>query len=151
MIASNGPAELFFERPFFPLPTFFVEPPLFERIVLRALAKEPLARYATERLAQREHQLPAGLTFAAWFAQNENSMRANAALREKDVIVARQLLPLLEAAPENWEAVTFLNHGPRVKEKIFSRKLADWQAAAPAAHRDFIARVGAVFGLRGLG
>ena len=110
-----------------------------------------LARYAADRLAQREHQLPAGQTFAAWFAQNENAMRANAAMREKDVIVATQLLPLFEAAPENWEAVTYLNHGPRVKGKIFTRKLADWQAAAPAAHRAFIARVGAVFGLRGLG
>ncbi len=78
-------------------------------------------------------------------------MRANAALREKDVIVATQLLPLFEAAPENWEAVTFLNHGPRVKGKVFTRKLADWQAAAPAAHREFIARIGAVFGLRTLG
>lgn len=107
-----------------------------------------LTRYATDRLAQREHQLPAGQSFAAWFAQNENAMRANAALRERDVIVATQLLPLFEAAPENWEAVTFLNHGPRVKGKIFSRKLADWQAAAPAAHRAFIARLGAVFGLR---
>ena len=106
-----------------------------------------LARYAADRMAQREHQLPDGQTFAAWFAQKENAMRANAAMRDKDVIVARQLLPLFEAAPENWEAVTFLNHGPRVKGKLFARKLADWQAAAPAAHRAFIARVAAVFGV----
>ena len=107
-----------------------------------------LGKYATDRLAQREHQLPAGQGFAAWFAQNENAMRANAALREKDVIVAAQLLPLFEAAPEHWEAVPFLNHGPRVKGKTLARKLADWQAAAPGAHRAFIARVGAVFGVR---
>ena len=106
-----------------------------------------LARYAADRMAQREHQLPDGQTFAAWFAQNENAMRANAALREKDVIVARQLLPLFEAAPQHWEAVTYLNHGPHMKGKLFARKLADWQAAAPAAHRAFIARVAAVFGV----
>ena len=110
-----------------------------------------LAKYAADRLALPAHRLPAGQTFAAWFAQNENGMRANAAQREKNVIVATQLLPLFEAAPENWEAVTYLNHGPRVKGKIFARKLADWQAAAPAAHREFIARISTVFGVRTLG
>ncbi len=105
-----------------------------------------LASYAADRLALPAHQLPAGLTFKEWFAKHENALRANASLREKNVIVATQLLPLFEAAPENWEAVTFLNHGPRVKGKTTVRKLADWQAAAPAAHRAFIARVGAIFG-----
>ena len=105
------------------------------------------ARYAADRLAERAHQLPAGQGFREWFAQQENSMRANAALRAKNVIVARQFLPLFEAAPEHWEAVTFLNHGPRVKGKLLAAKFADWQAASPPAHRVFIARLGAVFGV----
>lgn len=106
-----------------------------------------LAKYASDRLGLREHRLQTGETFRAWFAQNEAAMRAKAELREKNTIVASQLLPLFEAAPENWEAVTFLNHGPRVKGKTFARKLADWQAASPAVHRTFIARIGAVFGV----
>ena len=43
-------------------------------------------------------------------------------------------------------SVTFLNHGPRVQAKPLAAKFADWQAAAPPAHRAFIARLGAVFG-----
>lgn len=106
-----------------------------------------LARYVTDRLALGQHQLPSGQTFPTWFAQNENKMRASAVLRANNVIVATHLLPLFDAAPENWEAVTFLNHGPRVKGKLFPRKLVDWQAACPPAHRAFIARIGAVFGV----
>ncbi|MCE9610276.1 MAG: hypothetical protein K8R23_08800 [Chthoniobacter sp.] len=105
------------------------------------------ASYAAERLAEPQHQLPAGQSFREWFVQNENALRTNAALREKNVIVARQFLPLFEAAPENWEAVTFLNHGPRVKAKLLAAKFADWQAAAPPVHRAFIARLGGVFGV----
>jgi len=108
-----------------------------------------LARYAADRLALREHQLPAGQAFAAWFAEKEPAMRAKGELRDRNAIVAAQLLPLFETAPEHWEAVTFLNHGPRVKAKPFPRKLADWQAACPAAHRPFIARIAAVFGVVG--
>lgn len=106
-----------------------------------------LARYASDRLGLREHRLAAGENFPAWFAQNEPAMRAKADLREKNTVVASQLLPLFDAAPENWEAITFLNHGPRVKGKSFARKLADWQAASPPVHRPFIARIGAVFGV----
>ncbi len=105
------------------------------------------AAYAAERLAERRHQLPAGRSFGAWFAENENSMRANHALREKNVIVAREFLPLFEAAPENWEAIPYLNHGPRVRGKLLRDKFTDWQAAAPFARRAFIARLGAVLGV----
>ena len=105
------------------------------------------AAYAAERLAERRHQLPEGRSFRAWFAENENSMRANHALREKNVIVARELLPLFEAAPENWEAIPYLNHGPRVRGRLLREKIADWQAAAPLAHRAFIAGLGALLGV----
>lgn len=105
-----------------------------------------LGSYAADRLALSTHQLPASVTFKEWFAKHGNALRANASLRDKNAIVASQLLPLFEAAPQNWEAVTFLNHGARVKGKSTARKFTDWQAAAPAPHRAFIARVGAVFG-----
>lgn len=105
------------------------------------------AKYAADRLAEPPHHLPAGQTFRTWFAQHENSLRAHAGLRAKNVIVARHFLPLFEAAPEHWESVTFLNHGPRAKGKTLARKIADWQAACPPAHQAFVGRLGAVFGV----
>ena len=105
-------------------------------------------RYVDERLARRGHQLPEGVNFREWFAQNEGAMRENAALRGKNVIVAAQFLPIFEVAPENWEAVTFLNHGTPVKGKTLAAKLTDWLAASPAMHQAFITRTGAVFGVK---
>ena len=61
-----------------------------------------MAKYASDRLALPEHQLPADITFPVWFRQNEAAIRENAVLREKNVIIARQLLPLFEAEPAAW-------------------------------------------------
>lgn len=108
-----------------------------------------LAGYAADRLAQREHRLPAGVTFRAWFAENANALRGNAGLRAKNVIVAAQFLPLFEAAPAHWESVPWLNHGPRVRAKTTARKIADWQTACPPEHRAFVAQLGAVIGVAG--
>ncbi len=106
-----------------------------------------LAVYAADRLAAPAHRLPSGLSFRAWFAQNENFLRANAGLRAKNVIVAAQLLPLFEAAPRHWEAVPWLNHGPRVRGKTTVQKFADWQAVCPPEHRAFVAQLSGVFGV----
>lgn len=48
----------------------------------RSYAKA-LADYASERLADKKHQLPDGETFATWFQKNEPALRANGAMREK--------------------------------------------------------------------
>ena len=74
-------------------------------------------------------------------------MRANAIIREKNNIVAEQLLPLFEAQPAGWEAITFLNLGRREPEETLATRFAEWRAAAPAGHRAFIARIAAVFRL----
>ena len=58
-----------------------------------------MAKYAADRLALPAHQLPADTMFSAWFRANESALRADARLREKNVIIARQLLPLFEAEP----------------------------------------------------
>jgi hypothetical protein len=106
-----------------------------------------LSGYAADRMAMPVNRLPKGMTFRAWFAQNEAALRKNGALREKNVIVASQLLPLFEAEPAHWEAVPYLNIGPRVKNKTTAQKFADWRAASPAEHREFITRLAAVFGV----
>jgi hypothetical protein len=91
--------------------------------------------------------LPKGVTFQAWFAQNEAALRKSGMLREKNVIIARELLPLFEAAPGNWAAMPYLNIGPRVKNKTTAQKFADWGAACPAEHRAFIGQLAGVFGV----
>jgi len=106
-----------------------------------------LAGYATERLANPERQLPEGQTFADWFRSNEASLRENHAQRDKNVIVARQMLPLFEATPAGWDSVCYLNLGQRKDGKPLAQHLAEWQTATPAATKPFVARVAALFGV----
>jgi len=104
-----------------------------------------MAKYAADRMALPEHQLPANTTFQEWFRQNEASMRANAALREKNVIVARQMLPIFEAEPAGWDAVCYLNLGAHLPGKSLVQHLAEWQTNSPAAVRPFVTKIAGLF------
>ncbi len=104
-----------------------------------------LAKYATERLARPDHQLPDGRGFNDWFREHESALRTNPAQRAKNVIVARQMLPLFEAEPAGWEAACYLNLGRRDREKPRAQHFAEWQTASPASLRPFVERVTALF------
>lgn len=107
-----------------------------------------LTKYAADRIDKAATSLPAGTKFSDWFRENEASMREKGTLREKNNVVATQLLPLLEAQPSGWEAVTFFNLTKREPEKALAAHFTDWSAVAPLAQRTFIANVAAVFGVR---
>jgi hypothetical protein len=108
---------------------------------------EALTNYARDRSRAALASLPAGLPFVDWFHKNEASMREKATLREKNNVVAERLLPLFEAQPAGWEAITFLNLGARDPEETLATRFAEWSAAAPPAQRAFIGSIAAVFGL----
>jgi hypothetical protein len=107
-----------------------------------------LNAYVEQRLALPEHQLPARTPFIAWFKQSEPALRLNPALRDRNTIIAIQLLPLFEAEPRGWEAVIFLNRGfPRGKGSL-AQHLAEWQSQCPENLRPFLSRLASVFGVR---
>ena len=86
--------------------------------------------------------------FARWFRRNEPAMRRNPMLRASNSIVARRLLPLLEAEPRAWEALTFLNLGTRDRRQPLAAFLAEWRQNCPSALRPFVEKVAQVFGIR---
>lgn len=101
--------------------------------------------YATDRLARPDHQLPDGVTFRDWFEHNESGLRLNGAMRAKNVVIARQMLPLFEAEPSGWDAVSYLNLGKRDAKKSLAKYFEEWRAAAPPAHSAFIGRIATLF------
>ncbi len=106
-----------------------------------------LGKYAADRMEKTRADRPEGFTFAAWFREHEESMRANSTIREKNNVVALELLPLFEAEPSGWEAMTVFNRvKDRDPQKTLARHFADWADAAPAEQRTFIGKVAAVFG-----
>ena len=108
---------------------------------------ESLTKYAAERMEKAAATFPAGTAFRDWFREHEASMREKATIREKNNVVAAQLLPLFEAQPSGWEAVTFMNLAKRDAEKTLAAHFADWSEVAPAAQRAFIGWIAAVFGV----
>ena len=108
-----------------------------------------LADYAEKRMTDPKHQLPEDKSFAAWFAEEERGLREKWAQREKNTIIARHLLPVFEAEPRGWEAMTWLRHGPRETDKTLAKHFADWKANAPEQHRAFIGKLAAVFAVKG--
>ncbi len=108
------------------------------------------SEYAAERLSRPAHQLPAGQTFAAWFRENEKSLRENAMQREKNVIVARQLLPIMEAEPNGWEAACYLNLGAKQEDKPLMQYFTEWQNACPPGLKPAVKRIATLFPSGGL-
>jgi hypothetical protein len=103
-----------------------------------------LAKYAEDRMARG--RLPEGTTLPAWFAEAEPAMRKNAELREKNAVVAVAILPLFEEDPARWAAVDALPRKPKAPRTLRAF-LADWRAAAPEAHRAFVAAIGKQLGI----
>ena len=107
-----------------------------------------LADYAQQRLAQPENHLPAGTAFAAWFRQHEGALRKDAGHRDWNTIIASQLLPVFEAEPGGWEAVTFLNRGSSNGRQSLSEHFAQWRANCPDRLRPFVSKLATVFAAR---
>jgi hypothetical protein len=106
-----------------------------------------LAKYCEERRSQKEHTLPEGETFITWFAKNHQALRANPVMRDKNVIIASQLLPLFEAHPDAWQAVSYLNLQKNAKAKEFDAYLLDWQNDCPEKYKGFVRQIAEQFGV----
>lgn len=104
-----------------------------------------LRKYADDRIA--DARLPENATLAAWYRSNAEELYENACLRDKNRIVAGELLPLFEDAPEHWEAVTYLNASKPPPSQTFEDYLQSWHENSPEKHRKFIRQIGERFGV----
>ena len=104
--------------------------------------------YLEVRLAMPEHHLPAGTTFSAWFRENQSALRQNSMLRDRNTIIAIHCLPLFEAEPQGWKAVSFLNRDLAGPNESLAQHLARWQAQCPPELRPFIRKLAAEFAVR---
>jgi hypothetical protein len=101
--------------------------------------------YVEQRLALPDHRLPRGKPFLIWFRENQSALRQNSAIRDRNTIIAIQLLPLFEREPRGWEALAFLNHRSPNSDKSLAQHLAEWRSRCPEDLRPFLTRLAAVF------
>lgn len=94
-------------------------------------------------LAERHRQLPPGQSLADWYARHAVALRANPYDRDRNEVVANQLLPLFEESPALWEALGYLNLDAPGGD--FADYLRTWRDNAPPAYLDSIGYVMALF------
>ena len=103
--------------------------------------------YAEKRLELPAHSLPAGKPFLVWFREHESALRQNSDLCDWNTIIAVQLLPIFEANPGGWEAVTSLNRGSSNPEESLAQRLLEWRSQCPDDLHPFVTKLAAVFGV----
>lgn len=101
-----------------------------------------LRNYVDEFVSKSEHQLPPNISLPDWFRANEESLRANAVQREKNALIAIQLLPLFQATPHHWQCIRFLP----VEYENLEVFLDAWQKACPDEHKPFVMQIAQLFG-----
>jgi hypothetical protein len=104
--------------------------------------------YVDQRLVLPGYQLPAGTPFLVWFRKNEPLLRQNSEMHDRNTIIARELLPIFEAEPQGWEALTFLNRGLSDPYESLAERFAEWRSHTPAKFRPFVTKLFAIFGVK---
>lgn len=104
-----------------------------------------LKSYAQERLDKAV--LPPGVTLAKWYEENSVALQAKATDRERNLVVGACLLPIFEAAPEKWEAVSWLNTERLTKLHTFKDYLEAWRRNCPDRHKEFVRGIARQFGI----
>lgn len=105
--------------------------------------------YAEQFVHEGHRQLPPGTSLAAWLRVNEDKLRNNPYLRDKNEVVANLLLPLFEKDPEEWAALHYLNLDPTDATDSLKQYLQHWYGNAPPEHKKFIRDVLALLGVEG--
>lgn len=106
-----------------------------------------LERYADQQIAVWR-AVGKNEPFARWFERNRAALIAASTDRPRNGYVAIQLLPLFEAQPSGWQALTALNLHRSYQGQPLEERFDDWIRAAAPDERDFIRRVKGVL-LRG--
>lgn len=84
---------------------------------------------------------------AEYYQRNQAKLAANPVDRELNGAISLLLLKVLEARPEAWEAVSWLNSAPSKPGETFDDYLAKWKKAAPERWHAFIAGLAKRFGV----
>ena len=101
-----------------------------------------LVEYARQRLDKPEHDLPSDVSLADWFLANEGSLHQDPYQRDKNAVIAYNMLPIFEAFPEGWNAVQRLPADMHPLTDSSTRAYLEmWHAAADPLDRHIVDEV----------
>jgi hypothetical protein len=106
----------------------------------------PVLRHYAERLAGEAHRrLPHDTLLVEWYAANQEALRDDPYLRDKNEVCANMMLALFERSPKHWAAIGHLNRDSAALSGSLLGYLRSWHRAAPSEHRVFISQVIGLF------
>ena len=105
-----------------------------------------LDSYAEDRLSNPNAQLPEGMSLQIWLLYNEDMSRTSNyqtdVERNKQALVADQLLPLFEKKTTGWNAIRNLP----ISNGYLKDYLMDWYSSVDEEDKQFVKRISEVFG-----
>ena len=100
-----------------------------------------LLSYAEDCLSCEERQLPADMTLSSWMSKEEETLRKDRYLRDKNALVAYTLLPIFESEPGGWNS----NRSLPDSAASFGDYLHQWYMAVDPIDRPFVGRIQSAF------
>jgi len=100
--------------------------------------------YLEERQRLPGYHLPAGTPFMVWFRAHEPDLRGDGTRRDRNTIIAAQLLPIFEKEPRGWGALAFFSRAANPNQSL-SRHFAAWHSNCPPKLQHFVAKLAGVF------
>lgn len=100
-----------------------------------------LSRFFDHLVSEGHRQLPPHTPLNSWLRDNEEQLRSDPYLRQKNEVLANLLLPLFQENPQNWEALNYLNLDPDDARDSLGDYLRHWYKNAPLQHKRFVAGV----------
>lgn len=85
-------------------------------------------------------------SFVEWLASNLDELKADQYLREKNKIVALNLMPIFTKDNKAWQAVGFLNKWPVKASDSLSDYIGSWEAACPDNLKPTVREIGLTLG-----
>ena len=105
-----------------------------------------LDKYCKEWMSRPETQLPEGVSLQSWLLQNEDTLRVadyrKKAERNKQYLVAYQLLPIFEDFPAGWNAIRNLP----TSTGYLKDYLNEWHSLVDLEDQPFVVRLSNAFG-----
>ena len=95
---------------------------------------DSLLSYAEDCLSSEDHRLPAETTLSAWLLAEEETLRKDRYLRDKNATVAYSLLPIFESDPRGWNSIRKLSDS----SASFRDYLHDWHSTVDPVDRPFV-------------
>ncbi len=105
-----------------------------------------LMQYTDDIINQKENQLPAGQTFVNWFKATLPELEKNPQLRNKNAIIAIQLLPLFEEHPSLWDSLNYWNKWEQEAGANIWVAFDKWVEILPSKNRASTKKLIALFG-----